>query len=74
MMIFKQKIKFLAITICLFLFSSLNVSAGSATLNLTGSSSVIINNEISITLNINNINAEGGIAGYKLNYIMIVNI
>lgn len=70
MMIFKQKIKFLAITICLFLFSSLNVSAGSATLNLTGSSSVIINNEISITLNINNINAEGGIAGVqaKLHY------
>lgn len=60
----KRNIKFLAFAICLFLFSYLNVYAGSATLNFNGASSVIVGKEITITLTINSIsNVEGGIAG-----------
>jgi len=67
---FRKNIKFLAIAISLFLFSSLNVNAGSATLNLSGASSVIVGNNIEVIISANNINVTDGIAGFeaKVNY------
>lgn len=70
MMIFKKKIKLLAFAICLFLFSSVTVRAGSATVNLNGASSVIVGNNIEVTVSISNLNVTDGIAGFeaKVNY------
>lgn len=68
----KRNIKFLAFAICLFLFSYLNVFAdGSATLSLNGTSTVIVGNNIEITVAINNLtDIPGGISGINavLNY------
>jgi len=61
---FKRNIKFLAFAITLFLFSCLNVYAGSATLSLNGSGEVAIGKNITITLSANNIKESGdGIEG-----------
>lgn len=76
---FKRNIKFLAFAVLLFLFSYLNVYAGSATLSLNGSGEISVGKEITITLAISNIsNVEGGVAGiggelvYDKNYLEMV--
>ena len=76
MMIFKQKIKFLAITICLFLFSSLNVKA--ANLSFNSSSSVRIGNKVEVILAIGDLGEDqvSGINGklnFDSNYLEFVN-
>lgn len=63
-------INYLLLSLCLFLFSSLKLSAGSATMSFSGSSSVYTGNNIEVTLSISNVNAEGGITaiGGQINY------
>ncbi|MDE5540084.1 MAG: cadherin-like beta sandwich domain-containing protein, partial [Bacilli bacterium] len=62
---FRKKIKFLAIAICLFLFSLTSVSAGSANVTISGASTVIVGNNVEVTINLNNINVTDGVAGVQ---------
>ena len=62
---FRRSIKFLAFAITLFLFSYLNVYAGSANLSLSGSNEVIVGKEIAITVSLNSINVADGVAGFQ---------
>ncbi len=64
---FKRNIKFLAFAVLLFLFSYLNVYAGSANVSLNGASSVIVEKNIEIIVNLNNINVTDGVAGFQAN-------
>ena len=59
---FKRNIKFLAFAITLFLFSYLNVYAGSATLSLNGVNEVAVGKEFSITVAVSINGAEGGLS------------
>ncbi len=64
---FKRNIKFLAFAITLFLFSYLNVyAAGSASLSVTGTSSVIVGKNVEITIKVSNLsNIPNGISGVQ---------
>lgn len=79
----KRNIKFLAFAICLFLFSYLNVYAGSANVSLNGASSVIVGKRVEVTVSISNINVDGGVASFEsklvydsnyLNYVDCVSL
>lgn len=66
----KRNIKNLVFALILFLFSSLNVYAGSAKLSINGATSVIVGNNVEVVVNINNIKVTDGVAGFeaKVNY------
>lgn len=74
----KRNIKFLAFAILLFLFSYLNVYAGSANVSLNGSSSVIVGKNVEIVVNVNNINGAkaiqsfGGVLDFDSEYLQFV--
>ena len=59
------------LSLCLFLFGSLNLSAGSANLSFSGNNSVYEGDTVSVTLSISGVsNADGGVAGIvgKIDY------
>lgn len=61
---FKRNIKFLAFAITLFLFSYLNVYAGSANVSLNGTSEIAVGKNIEIIVNVNNIQGAKAIQSF----------
>lgn len=66
----RKILNYFLLSLCLFLFSSLSLEAGSANLSFSGNSSVYNGNTIDITLSVSGVNAEGGITaiGGQINY------
>lgn len=61
---FKRNIKFLAFAVLLFLFSYLNVYAGSANVSLNGTSEIAVGKNIEIIVNVNNIQGAKAIQSF----------
>ena len=66
----RRILNYFLLTLCLFLFSSIKLTAGSASMSFSGAGSVYNGNNIEVTLSISNVNAEGGITaiGGQINY------